>query len=100
MEQCLPNSESIFIYSCMSNQALSEEWEQKAHFQMCQILEATMACPSPSCGKKEREEGREARRQGLQEGRQAEEMARRDDSHTAAGQREQDWPPGSTAPEK
>lgn len=51
---------------------------------MCQVLEATMRCPSPVSGRKERKEGRESRRQGLQERRQAEKMPRNDDNHTAA----------------
>lgn len=47
MEQCLQNSENkYFYYIYMSNQPLSEEWEEKGHFQMCQVLEATVACPS------------------------------------------------------
>ena len=56
---------SIFICIYMSNQLLSEEWEEKGHFQMCQVLEATVACPSPFYGGRE---GREARRQGSRKG--------------------------------
>lgn len=78
MEQCLQNSENKYFYLHLySNQPLSEEWEEKGHFQMCQVLEATVACPSPFYGERE---GREARRQGSRKGEKA-------NSHLAAGQR-------------
>lgn len=68
---------------------------------MYQVLGTTKRCPSPSCNSKEKEEGREAGKQGLQERRprKCPGMPRKgDDSHVAVWSESEAWLPEWMAP--